>query len=286
MLEDIKQSYISDAARIKGWEKMSVNTLCNLYIDNEDDSDLKSAYFSAILLKKWPYIGKHYANSKASGFSIEECYDMVIHGIQYALEKRKWRDPDNKLYNDKCGPDKVLNRCIASSRDIQYYLSNTGKRKGNFGKVSLDYISEEVKDCTEILADDGEEEKCCNSKLSTKLLIETLINKNKYLEALIVESILNDDCFIERTHTEKFIFEEEEQKVKRTSSMFKAGKLVDNLYKYREQKVQTLCDEYNIKVSSELETLMKADKNKISRLVKSILKRLSEDEDIREYLCS
>lgn len=288
MLEEIKGSYIANASMIKGWQHMSVNTLCNLYIDNENNEDLKSAYFSAILLKKWPYIGKHYLNSKASGFSIEDCYDMVIHGIQYALEKRKWKDPNNKLYNDKCAPDKVLNRCIASARDIQYYLSNTGKRKGNYGKVSLDYISEEVKDCSEILADDNESEELNKDNISTHFLLENLVKKNKFIEALVIHSILNDDCFVEKTTTQKFMLDEEEIKAKRSSQTFKTGKLVDTLYKYREQKIHTLCDEYHInddKITKVRDVLIKADKNKLNRLVRSVLSKLADDEDVKEYLC-
>lgn len=288
MLEDIKQSCTIEASIIPNWQKTSVNVLANAYIDNEDNEELKSAYFSAILLKKWPYIGKHYTNSKASGFSIEDCYDMVVHGIQYALEKRKWRDPENKLYNDKCAPDKILNRCIASSRDIQYYLSNTGKRRGNYGKISLDYISEEVKDCCDILSDESESDDNYKEKLSVKSLLENLIKKNKLIEALVVSSILQDDCFVEKSENQEFMYEEELVKGKRYSKTFKAGKLVDNLYNYRDQKINYLKDNYSIdeddlKVFADNFTAI--DKSKMNRLVKSVLKSLSRDEDIKDYLC-
>lgn len=293
MLEEIKSSYIQAASRIPGWQNESVNTLCNLYIDNEDNDLLKSAYFAAIILKKWPYIGKHYTSSKASGFSIEDCYEMVIHGIMYALEKRKWRDPTNKLYNDRCAPDKVLNRCIASSRDIQYYLSNTGKRKVNYGKASLDSICEEVNDCNELLADDDAYEEVVNDSYSIDSLTDNLINKNKIIEAMIVNSIVNDDCFIDKCNTETVTINkdtelEEEIKVKKHSSSFKAGKLVDNLYKYKSTKVMNLCANHKLNeqtISAIVQLFDKTDKNKFARIIKITLKNMAKDTDISKYLC-
>ena len=155
MLEDIKKSYVKTAnSSVPNWKELDVNTLCNLYIENEKDEVKKNGYFSAIVLKKWGYIGKHYINSKSSGFSIEQCYDMVLDAVMYILKMRKWLDPNNKLYGDKNAPDKCLNRCIFSARQRDYYLSNRDKRKYNYGNVSLEYIVDNVGDHTDVLGDD------------------------------------------------------------------------------------------------------------------------------------
>ena len=288
MLEEIKGSCVKEASRIPNWQNTSVNVLANKYIDNENNEDLKSAYFSAILLKKWPYIGKHYASSKASGFSIEECYDMVVHGIQYALANRKWRDPENKLYNDNCGPDKVINRCIASARDIQYYNSNTQKRKVNFGKTSLDCIEENVKDCTDIISDNGETESDIKENISMSFLIEKLMKSNKILEALIINDIVAGDCFITKTHNETIMYQEEEQTVKRYEEVFKASKLINNLYNnYSEEQLKHICESYCISKEKEesLINLFKTKKNKFDRIIKATLLGMSKDNVIKEHLC-
>ena len=288
MLEEIKKSYTREASRIPNWQNTSVNVLANAYIDNENDEQLKSAYFSAILLKKWPYIGKHYAASKASGFSIEDCYDMVIHGIQYALANRKWRDPENKLYNDKCGPDKVLNRCIASSRDIQYYNANTHKRRANFGKTSLDLIEENVKDCTYVLSDDCEAIDDAQDNISVEFLIEKLMKKEKVLEALIINDIVAGDCFITKTTTEKMIFEEEEQSYKRYTEVFKLSKLVNNLYNYSEEELRDICSAYCIskeKETSIISLFKGTKKTKFDRVIKTTLLSMAEDVTIRNHVC-
>ena len=66
MLEDIKKSYVKTAnSSVPNWKELDVNTLCNLYIENEKDEGKKNGYFSAIVLKKWGYIGKNYINSKS-----------------------------------------------------------------------------------------------------------------------------------------------------------------------------------------------------------------------------
>lgn len=288
MLEEIKKNYIRTASCIKNWEDISVNVLANAYIDNENDEKLRSAYFSAILLKKWKYIGKHYATSKASGFSIEDCYDMVVHGIQYALENRKWRDPNNKLYKDKCAPDKVLNRCIASSRDIQYYNSNTQKRRANFGKTSLDLIEENVKDCTTIIGDDNQAIDDTQASLNVDLLIERLMSKNKILEALIINDIVAGDCFATTTRTKKMIYEDEEQTYKAYSKVFKLPKLVNNLYEYSEKELRTICDTYCIskeKEDSLITLFKKTSKSKFDKVIKTTLLSMAEDKTIRNHLC-
>ena len=288
MLEEIKKSYIKAASIIKDWQTISVNTLANNYIDNESDEDLKAGYFSAILLRKWAYIGKHYATSKASGFTIEDCYDMVIHGIQYALQNRKWRDPKNKLYTDKCGPDKVLNRCIASARDIQYYNANTHKRKANFGKTSLDMIEENVKDCNEVILDESADLDEYSDYISIDLLIDKLIDNNKILEAIIVKNIVAGDCFVSKVTTTTKISDDNEYTTKSYTQNFKLAKLINNLYSYSEDDLRDICSFYCISKEKE-ESLINLFKNtkktKFDKVIKSTLASMSEDNVIRDYLC-
>lgn len=305
MLEEIRKTYLREASRIPNWESTSVNTLCNLYIDNEQDESLKSAYFSAIILKKWPYIGKHYKASKASGFSIEDCYDMVVHGIQYALEKRKWRDPNNKLYNDNCGPDKVLNRCIASSRDIEYYLSNTHKRRSNFGKTSLDMIQENVKDCTDIISDECVSQDNVSEDISISLLVDKLMKANKVLEALIINDLVQGDCFTMNSSVKKIQYEVEvesedddedeepkkeivTEKVKSYSYNFKLSKLINDLYKYNEVDLRNICKSYCISIEKEndlINLFKQTKKNRFDRVIKETLTNMARDKIIRNHLC-
>lgn len=100
---------------IKDWEKINKNTLCNLYIENENDPKLRDSYISAIILRYWNSIGKCYY--KSSGyFTSDECYNQLITAILHALKNRPWLNPASNVFNDENGPDKVINRCIESTR--------------------------------------------------------------------------------------------------------------------------------------------------------------------------
>ena len=150
MLEQEYKTMYNNALKIPNWRKANKNDLANAYIDNEKNEDLRNAYFSALMLRYWGNIGKYYTSSKSSGFTIEDCYSWLIEALLYALDKRKWRDPNNPLSKDKNAPDKVINRCIYSRRKYYYYLSNLDKRKSNHNKISIE-DNDDVKEDYNIL---------------------------------------------------------------------------------------------------------------------------------------
>lgn len=277
MLEDVKQSYITRADNIvPGWNDLDVNILSNLYVENENDDTLREGYFSAIILKKWGYIGKYYNMSRASGFSIEDCYDMVCDALLYILNKHKWTDPNSKLYKDKYAPDKCINRAIMSTRQRYYYLSNRDKRKGNFGKVSLDHVNELVGDHSEIF-NDYKDTISENDNVTSSILVKDLVSKlfenNKLIEALVVDNIVNDDCF---TYSKKS-----------EATAFKLSKLVNNLAAYDIKTLRTICDNYCVdsNVVSDLSTILNSDKHKLSKIVSAALKNLYNNRELKNNLC-
>ena len=51
MLEDVRRSYVQMASVVvPNWRKLDVNTLCNLYLEHEENPFERSGYFSAVLL--------------------------------------------------------------------------------------------------------------------------------------------------------------------------------------------------------------------------------------------
>lgn len=138
MLEQEYRTLYNSASAVKNWQTMNKNDLINAYIDNENDETLRNAYFSAIMCRYWGNIGKYYTASKASGFTIEDCYSWLVEAIMIGLKYRAWRDPNNPLSKDKNAPDKVINRCIFSRRRYYYYIANLKKNKGEYNKISLD----------------------------------------------------------------------------------------------------------------------------------------------------
>lgn len=291
MLEDVKRSYERRAnSVVPNWRELDVNTLCNLYIENENDEVKKNGYFSAVVLKKWGYIGKHYINSKASGFSIEQCYDMVLDAIMYILKMRKWLDPNNKLYGDKNAPDKCLNRCIFSARQRDYYLSNRDKRKYNYGGISLEAITDNVGDHTEVLCDDvldQDNQDYMFVNVTLKNIINHMVSKNKILEALVLDNIANDDCYTTKTETTEIVTKDTTEKVKRSHDVFKLCKLVDNLYNYDIKTIKRICNMYCLEEEKLIDFLpvLNNDKGRLSRVVKSVMNNLRNDKELIETLC-
>lgn len=287
MLEEVRRNYIATADAVKpNWRTTNVNTLCDLYIDNENDEVLKSGYFAGIVLKKWGYIGKHYINSKASGFTIEDCYGMVTDAIMIILKARKWRDPSNKLYGDKNAPDKCLNRCIFSMRQRDYYLANRQKRKVNYGgnKVSLTQLQEQVGDHSAVLATDSDRKDSVQT-LDYKNVISNLLSNNRGLEGIIVENILRDECFVTKY---KIITDEEGHEHKRAYEEFKLCKLVDNISKYNNDSINHIYKTYGVSVDKGAEVsdiINSVNKAKLSRIIKATMTKMSKDRALKESLC-
>lgn len=287
MLEEIRRNYIKAASVVKpDWRNTDVNTLCNLYIDNENDESLRSGYFAGIALKKWGYIGRYYLESKNSGFSINDCYDMVMEALLYILKARKWRDPSNKLYGDKCAPDKCLNRAIFSARKRYYYLSNRQKRKVNFGNnaTSLSEIQEKVGDHSEVLAVTSDRVDSV-AELDCRNIVTHLLNNSRGLEGLIVDSILHNECFVTKYHV---VTDAEGNAHKRSYEEFKLCKLVDNISKYDADAIKHVYTMYGVSADKGAEVsdiINNVDKNKLSRIIKAAMAKMGKDSALKESLC-
>lgn len=189
MVSDLKKIYEEKASLISDYKHINKNELVNLYIKNENNPILKEAYLSAIICRYWELINKYYQQSYTS-VSIEECYDWLIRAILYALEHRKWLDPENKLYNDPCAPDKVINRCMLSSRRIFYQASNYAKRTLNYKTTSVEDVMLAYGD---VFPDEdnsfNEVEDCTNS------LINEAISNDNYFLAFMIDGIAYFDTF-------------------------------------------------------------------------------------------
>lgn len=276
MLEEIRSSYIHEANIAEpNWQKMDVNKLCNLYIENEDDEVLRSSYYACIVLKKWGYIGKYYLSSRCSGFTIDDCYYMVTEAISYILKARSWTKKDSKLYNDPQGPDKCLNRGIYSTRQRYYFLANRDKRKCNFGgKWSLETMNEKVGDHTTYLASDNFSEGTKSDIVfdtDLKLIINNLFKHNRFLEGLIIDNICFDDCFTQSSSS---------------GSKFKVNKLINNLSSYDVNKLREICLKYSVNTNTldDMQPVL-TNKYQLAKIVNQTIKKMSKDTILKEALC-
>lgn len=185
-------SSIADNILKEDWRSLSKNDLLNLYIDNETDNNLREGYIAAIFCRYWNAINKYYQSSKGSVI-VEDCFEWLTHAILYALEHRKWRDPESSLYNDPAGPDKALNICIASTRSIFYQSNNNNNRKINFGLESIERLEEE--NLSNILPADTSFESDFSNNLFLKDLVVQRFKKEKEIQGLIIDGIINGNVF-------------------------------------------------------------------------------------------
>lgn len=269
MLEEIKNSYFKEANHIPNWDTINKNDLVNTCVDNKNNPVLYTRYLSAVILRYWSNIGKYYNSSKASGFTIEDCYTWYIEAILRALDKEKWRDPSSSMYNDPNGPDKIINRCIYSQRQLNYYLSNRAVRKANFGAVNLDKLSEEVGDHVSLLKDDD-----CEKDLNQIYLNCLITNyfKKDIIKGIILNSICYDNCFTET----------------KDKINFKFNKLSTNLLLYNTNSIYNLADKYNINkelIVDKFKWMKSVSKTKLNKTLKEHLIMLAQDKELKEFLC-
>ena len=194
ILSSYYKSFEKTAEIIPDWKKKSKNDLLNEYIDHENDKQLKDAYIAAIMCRYWGAVNKYYQTSYKSATK-EDCFEWLTHAVMYALKQRKWKDPTNKLYNDPKAPDKVVNRCIASTRHIYYQAMNNDNKRLNFGLESLENLEEN--DLSYLIPAAEEDSETMVSNIFLKDIISSKLNgsEDKILEGLILDGIVNGDVF-------------------------------------------------------------------------------------------
>ena len=193
MLNAYKQMYKKCADIIPGWQRMSKNDLIRAYRANRISNPfLANAYMAGIMYKYWGAINKYYLSSYRSATK-EDCNEWLIHAIMYGVNNAKWEDPKNKLYLDKNGPDKVMNRCIASTRMIFYQSANSDVRRVNFTTSSIEELEENNHDY--ILPKDNPYTAGSDEIYWINDLIRREFRDGDKFSALVLEGIIYGDVF-------------------------------------------------------------------------------------------
>lgn len=276
MLENEYASFRKRADAIPDWEKINKNKLANLYLENEHDEVKREQYLSALVCRYWHNIGSQYNESKNS-VNIEECYDWLLNALLRALKNRKWTDPTSKLYNDSCGPDKVINRCIASERDIFYQSSNTYKRRTQFGVQSIDVAQEEYGDASFVSPYLAAEDNYNNVDIDN--LIQSFVDENDIIEAIIVDGICYGDAFKEARD------EQDENKV---NYEFNERKLVKYIKSLTQANIDQFVYKYSIPAnqSSQIFNSLKAlVGTRLYTYIRKTLYKVSNNKSFKELAC-
>ena len=281
MLNDTKRDLIYCARKLtKPYENYSIDELADAYCDAVDTNNesLKDIYISALILRFWFNIDKMYrANTVAPTLDHEDFFWWLYEAIEYACKYRGWRNPEKNLNAQQC-----INKCIETIQLQKYYNLRLDKRKAVNYCVSMDEpaYTGSSDDAKTTVADklEAEESFDDHSADTVMMLVQSYINRNKIIEAIIIDSIAFND--VNRYHKKTIKtknFKGEDMKYTEYSSEFWPFKLVQIISKLPEEFKAEFMSKYNIteeKLTAVLEALKKVNNQKIYRYLDSVLAEL------------
>ena len=185
MLEEIRKTYLETADnQLPNWKQIDKNDLIKTaaYLEN---GPLKDGYMSAIMLTYWNKITKYYSKCSMVA-SPEDIHSWLVIAISYALDKKPWENPDSSIYNDKNGPDKVINIAMESRRLTFYQQLNRYNRKINSNTLSLDNLTDDFNDIFMPLSYD-------NYDFEITQIIIQYFKKKDYFMAFLIDAIIYED---------------------------------------------------------------------------------------------
>lgn len=278
MLEETKKIYEEQANFIKDWKNINKNQLCNLYIQNENDSKLANCYLSAIILNYWNKIYTLYSKTYLTA-SYEDAYDWIIEGILYALKHRRWLDKDSSIYNDPNGPDKAINRKIKCIRLNFLSSQNRQKRKLRINLLSLDSLE----DSDNFI---GEYNQYIDyyKDIIYKLYINNLKN-----ESIILDLILNEDCFVKKDNQIIFNINNLSNIIQNLSidiySKYFSVQYNLNYYDVFDS-IQKLKNNYALNDLWNFgQCFVEKNRVQINKFIKQIISNLKKNQEIKDLLC-
>jgi hypothetical protein len=266
---------------VKPYENYSIDELANAYCDACDTNNqaLKDIYISALILRFWYTIDKMYrANTVAPSLEREDFFEWLYEAIEYACKYRGWKDPDKKLNAQQC-----INKCIDTIKLQKYYDLRLDKRKAvNYctsldapiGKGDGDDVAKTLGDMleSEDRIDDGEGE------IDMLLLVQSYINRNKIIEAILIDNIAFNDT---QKHSKKTIKVKNDKgevvRYTEHSSEFWPYKLIQIVSKLPSTYKSEFMKRYSIseeKLGAVLDVIDRAPNAKLYRYLRSTLAEL------------
>lgn len=281
MLHETKKDLTLMASKLaKPYESYSIDELANAYCDAVDNNDeaLKNIYISALILRFWYVIDKMYrANSVAPSLEYEDFFWWLYEAIEYACKYRGWRNPDKKLNAQQC-----INKCINTIKLQKYYDLRLDKHKAVNHCCSLDtpIIGDEPdknKTIGDILESETNPEDCI-ADYGVITLIQSYINRNKIIEAILLDNIAFND--VQRYYKKTIKIKKSEDEVfKYTehSSEFWPYKLIQIVSKLPSTYKKYFMERYTIseeKLTAILNIIERANNQKLYKYLRNTLNEL------------
>ncbi len=279
MLNDTKRDLTLQARKLmKPYESYSIDDLANAYCDATDNNDehLKNIYISALVLRFWYTIDKMYkSNTVAPCLEYEDFFWWLYEAIEYACKYRGWQDPSKSLNAQQC-----INKCINTIKLQKYYDLRLDKRKIVNNCCSLETpISGDAGE-GKTLGDTLESDDCFDDHSTDEAitLVQSYINRNKIIEAILLDNIAFNDV---QKHYKKTVKTKnsagEDIKYIEHSSEFWAFRLVQIVSKLPATYKKYFMTRYNIaeeKLTAILDIIERANNQKLYRYLDKTLAEL------------
>lgn len=283
MLTETKKDLICCARKLaQPYENYSIDELANAYCNAVDTNNeaLKNVYISALILRFWFNIDKMYkSNTVAPSLEREDFFWWLYEAIEYACKYRGWMDPTKNLNAQQC-----INKCIETIKLQKYYNLRLDKRKAVNYCCSMDdpVTSGDKSDSALTIADQLESEESYDDHSSddVMMLVQSYINRNKIIEAIIIDSIAFNDV---QKHFKKTVkttnHNGDTVRYTEHSSEFWPYKLVQIVSKLPDTYKTEFMSKYNIseeKLTAVMDALSKVNNQKIYRYLERCLSELRE----------
>lgn len=281
MLYDTKRDLTFLARQLaKPYEIYSIDELANAYCDATDNGneDLKNIYIAALMLRFWYTIDKMYKNNTvAPSLEREDFFWWLYEAIEYACKYRGWKDPNKHLNAQQC-----INKCIDTIKLQKYYNLRLDKTKVVNHCCSID--SPIGDDSGKTIGEMLEAEMYFEEPQSTGdaiILVQSYIDRNKIIEAILLDNIAFNDVQKHFKKTIKTVDAEGEPfKYVEHSSEFWPYKLVQIVSKLPATYKSSFMSRYSIsesKLNAILEVIDNANNQKLYRYLKQTLDELREN---------
>lgn len=280
MLNDTKRDLTFLARKlVKPYEQYSIDELADAYCDAVDNNDeaLKNIYISALILRFWYTIDKMYkSNTVAPSLEYEDFFWWLYEAIEYACKYRGWRDPSKNLNAQQC-----INKCIDTIKLQKYYDLRLDKRKVVNHTCSMDApIGGDGDDASKTIGDMLEAEGECDDHSADDIvyLVQSYIDRNKIIEAILIDNIVNNDV---QKHFKKTVktttADGETIRYTEHSSEFWPYRLIQIVSKLPDTYKSYFLEKYNIseeKLTAILDVIDRANNQKLYRYLDKTLAEL------------
>jgi hypothetical protein len=301
MLQDMYNSYLRSASGLGDFQSMTKTQLANGYCDADEANDLikRDQYYSALMLRYWFKIYDFNYSSKSSRLQIDEFASWLSDSLDIGLKYRRWRDPSNPLSKDPNGPDKVFNRAFFSTQKRWYNNFNKDKRKLNYLVTqSIDDLVNDSSNTEPSHRDKNldkllyitENYSVIETESSSNYVVKYYLKKGKLLEAIIIDSIANQDSFYTKEigKFKKTVDSyNQEIKFKEYKSTFSNKKVVNHLSNMNVNYIHYFEKTYNVdsdKLKKIINKINKIPSKKLSHHIRRTLLELKKNKNVINIL--